>query len=476
MIDKPRHHCAVFGVAGPANAAELAYFGLFSMQHRGQESAGIATGNGKSLGCFRGMGLVGDVFKPGLLEELGGPLAIGHVRYSTSGSTRVQNAQPLLVEFKSGQIAVGLNGNLVNAPLLRSEYESRGSIFQTTTDTEVLVHMMAHEDTGDKLDALAKCLGRLQGAYCFTILFEDKVIGARDPFGVRPLSLGRLADGNYCVASESCAFDLLDARYVRDVEPGEMVILTPGNCESRRFVSEQSCNPKRCIFEHVYFARPDSVLFGETVHRVRQRMGGQLAKEHAVAADMVVPIPDSGISAAMGYAQESGIPLEQGFVRNHYIGRTFIQPGDATRKLNVKLKLNVIREVVAGKRLVVVDDSIVRGNTTAGKIENLREAGATEIHMRVSCPPLRHPCHYGVDFPTHTELLAHERDLDQIRRKLNVDSIGYLSLEGMLAATRHAADTWCHACWSGEYPIPVDYQLSKFAMERFQLRMFEQWR
>ena len=474
-MDKPRHHCAVFGVAGPANAAELAYFGLFSMQHRGQESAGIATSNGATLGCFRGMGLVGDVFRPPLLAELGGPLAIGHVRYSTSGSTRMQNAQPLLVEYKSGQVALGLNGNLVNAPLLRSEYESRGSIFQTTTDTEILVHMMAHEDAGDKLEALARCLPHLQGAYCFTVLFEDMVIGVRDPFGIRPLSLGRLAGGDYCVASESCAFDLLDAGYVRDVEPGEMVILTPGACESRRFVSAAACSPKRCIFEHVYFARPDSVIFEETVHRVRQRMGRRLAREHPVAADIVVPIPDSGISAAMGYAEQSGIPLEQGFIRNHYVGRTFIQPADATRTLGVKMKLNVIGEVVAGKRLVVVDDSIVRGNTTRGKIENLRAAGATEIHMRVSCPPLRHPCHYGVDFPTYTELLAHERDLEQIRRKLEVDSIGYLSLEGMLASAKHPAETWCHACWSGEYAVPVDYQVSKFAMERYQLRMFEPW-
>ncbi len=475
VFSEKKEECGLFGIFGDADAVQKTYYGLHSLQHRGQEAAGIASSDGEFVQCYKNMGNVSRVFRTGsgILEKLANSMAIGHVRYSTTGSSNVENSQPLLAEYSRGQVAVAHNGNLINAGLLRDEYEAYGSIFKCTSDTEVIVHLMAKPTHQNKPDPLGHVLNHLQGAYSLLFLFADHIVAARDPYGIKPLSIGRTEEGAYVVASETCAFDAIGAEYVRDVEPGEIVRLDAKGLHSRFFVRRGDITPAHCIFEAVYFSKQNSRIFGENVHELRKKFGRQLAREYAVEADVVIPVPDSGTSAAVGYAEESGIPFDMGFVRSHYIGRTFISPEQKMREVAVRLKLAVIKEVVAGKRVVVVDDSIVRGTTTRGKIRALREAGATEIHMRVSCPPIRYPCYYGIDFPTKEELLANDRDLDEIAKFLEVDSVGYLSLEGMLSCAGLPDDHYCTACWSGKYRIPIDIALNKFTMEHYQMTMFE---
>jgi len=471
-----KESCGLFGIFGDAEAVEKTYFGLHSLQHRGQESAGIATSDGESIQCYTGMGNVSRVFRSGsnTLEQLRNPIAIGHVRYSTTGSSKSVNSQPLLAEYSRGQVAVAHNGNLTNAAFLRDEFEAYGSIFKSTSDTEIIVHLLAKPTHISKPDALVHVLNHLQGAYCLLFLFSDAIEAARDPYGFRPLCIGQTESGSYVVASESCAFDAIGVKFVREVEPGEIVRLDKSGLSSRFFVKPGTVTPAHCIFEHIYFAKQNSRIFGENVHEFRKKLGRQLAAEQPADADVVIPVPDSGTSSAIGYAEQSRIPFDMGMVRSHYIGRTFISPEQKLRELQVKLKLAMVKEVVDGKRVVVVDDSIVRGTTTRGKIRSLREAGAKEIHMRVSCPPLRFPCFYGVDFPTKEELLANNRNLEQIKDFLGVDSIGYMSLEGMLSCAALPGDHYCTACWTGEYPVEPDAAANKFSLERYQLRMFDE--
>jgi len=470
-----KHHCGLFGIYGDPEAVEKTYLALYSQQHRGQESAGICTSDGTDIVRYVGMGLVTDVFDRRTLEELRNPIAIGHVRYSTTGSGCDANIQPLLVTYSRGQMAVAHNGNLVNAKLLRESYEDAGAIFQTTSDTEVIVHLMAKPDHIRREDTMGHVLRHLQGAYSLVFLFPDSIVAARDPYGVRPLCLGKTPAGAPVVASETCAFDIIDAEYVRDIEPGEIVTLDRRGISSRPFVDPRECRPSHCIFEHVYFADPASSVFGENVHLVRLAMGRQLAKEAPADADLVIPVPNCARCAAMGYGEQSGIPRGRGFTTSHYIGRSFIMPSQGQRNLAVKMKLNVIKEVVRGKRLVVIEDSIVRGTTTRGKMGALRQAGAKEIHVRVASPPIRHPCFYGIDFPDANELVANQcgGSVEAIRQYLEVDSLQYLSLEGMLSCVKSAPDHYCTACFSGKYPIAIDEPVSKFALERHQLRMFE---
>jgi len=475
-LDKPRENCGLFGIFGDPEAVQKTYFGLFSLQHRGQESAGIASTDGEVINCYTGMGNVSRVFRSGsrMLEKLANPVSIGHVRYSTTGSSQVVNSQPFLSEFSMGQVAVAHNGNLINAQRLRDEYEAYGSIFKSTSDTEIIIHLLAKPTHVSNPDPLAHVLNHLQGAYCLLFLFSDRIEAARDPHGIRPLCVGQIDNGAYVVASEDCALDAIGARFIREVEPGEIVTLNKDGLSSRFFMEPGTVTPAHCIFEHVYFAKQNSNIFGESVHEFRKKLGAKLAHEHPVNADLVMPVPDSGTSAALGYAHESGLPFEMGMVRSHYVGRTFISPSQELRELQVRLKLAVINEVVNGKRIVVVDDSIVRGTTTRGKIQTLRQAGAKEIHMRVSCPPIRFPCFYGIDFPTKEELLANNRNMEEIKEFLGVDSIGYLSLEGLLSCPVLPSDHYCTACWSGKYKIPVDIAVTKYALERYQMNLFEE--
>ena len=475
MTDK-KEECGLFGVYGDPQAVHKAYFALHSLQHRGQESAGIASSDGEYIHCYAGMGQVSRVFRSGrgILERLDNSIAIGHVRYSTSGSTNPTNSQPFLSEFSRGQVAVAHNGNLINASLLRDEYEAYGHIFKSTSDTEIIVHLMAKPTHVSKPDPLGHVLNHLQGAFSLLFMFPDRIEAARDPYGIRPLCIGRTPEGAYCVASETCALDAIEADYIRDVEPGEIVTFDHRGLTSRYFVKPGTVTPAHCIFEHVYFAKQSSVIFGDNVHEVRKRCGAQLAREHPIEADVVIPVPDSGTSAAIGYSTQSGLPFDMGFVRSHYIGRTFIAPSQMMRDLGVKLKLTVVKNAVRGKRVVVVDDSVVRGTTTRGKIRSLRMAGAKEVHMRVACPPVKHPCFYGVDFPTYGELLANQKKtMEQIREFLEVDSIGYLSLDGLLKSASLPPDHYCAACWSGQYRIPVSTVVNKFTMERHQMQLFD---
>jgi amidophosphoribosyltransferase len=441
----------------------LTYYGLFALQHRGQESAGIVSAKGSEspFSLHKDMGLVAQVFSPKALETLEGTRAIGHVRYSTTGSSTAKNAQPFVVDTCRGQIAIAHNGNLVNAAQLREELEAKGSIFQTTVDSEIILHLLAQPSgTGGALAALR----RIEGAFSIVILGEREIIGFRDPNGFRPLCLGK-KDGSYVLASESCAFDLIQAQYIRELQPGEVVIID--NSGIRSEFPFRRARSSLCIFEYVYFARPDSNLDGgNNVSKVRMEMGRQLAREHPAEADLVVPVPDSGIYAALGFSEELGIPYNPAFVRNHYIGRTFIQPTQRIRDFNVRVKLNLVGEAVKGKRVVVVDDSIVRGTTARSRVVNLREAGAKEVHMRISCPPHKHACFYGIDFPDPEKLLANQCTLEEIRNYLGADSIGYLSQEGMTTATGRPADGFCTACFSGDYPVPYDSSFDKLIMEK----------
>ncbi len=482
MTSEKKEYCGLFGIYGDAEAVQKTYFGLHSLQHRGQESAGIASSDAKILHCYTGMGTVRRVFRAGrdVFKRLPGRAAIGHVRYSTTGASRAVNCQPLLAEYSQGQVAMAHNGNLINAAMLRAEYEAYGSIFKSTADTEIIAHLLAKPTHVRHPDPLGHVLNHLQGAYSLLFLFADHIEAARDPFGIRPLCIGQIqteAGGQptaYVVASETCALDAVGAEFIREIEPGEIVRLDENGVSSRFFVTPGTVTPAHCIFEHIYFAKQNSTFFGENVHEYRKKVGRQLAFEYPADADVVIPVPDSGTSAAIGYAEQSGIPFDMGLVRSHYVGRTFISPDQKLRELEVKLKLAVVNEVVAGKRIVVVDDSIVRGTTTRGKIRALRLAGAKEIHMRISCPPIRFPCFYGVDFPTKEELLANNRDLEQIKEFLEVDSIGYISLEGMLSCAALPPDHYCTACWSGRYPIPVDVAVNKFTMERYQKNTFDE--
>jgi len=474
-MPEKREECGLFAIYGDADAVQKTYFGLYSLQHRGQEAAGIASSDGQEISCFASMGQVSRVFRSGrgMLEKLANPIAIGHVRYSTTGSSSRTNVQPLLGEYSRGQVAVAHNGNLINASLLRDEYEAYGHIFKSTSDTEIIIHLLAKPTHVTKPDPLGHILNHLQGAYSLVFLFADRIEAARDPYGIRPLCIGRTGDGNYCIASETCAFDTIEAEYIRQVEPGEIVTLDKDGLHSRFFVAPGTVTPGHCTFEHVYFAKQNSYVFGENVHSVRKRCGEQLAKEYPVEADVVIPVPDSGTSAAVGYAKQSGIPFDMGFVRSHYVGRTFLSPSQDLRDLGVKLKLAVVKEVVKGRRVVVVDDSIVRGTTTKGKISALKQAGAKQIHMRVACPPVANPCFYGVDFPTKEELLANNRTMDEIRDFLGVDSIGYLSIDGLLSCLSSPPEHYCTACWTGQYKIPVSKVVNKFSMERHQTQLFD---
>jgi len=475
-----KENCGLFGIYGDRQAVEKTYLGLFSLQHRGQESAGIAAANGQAICCYTDMGPVRRVFRrgSGVLEELSGNgsncAAIGHVRYSTTGSSRASNSQPLLIEYSRGQVALAHNGNLINAALLRDEYEAYGSLFRATSDTEVIAHVLAKPSHASHPDGVGHVLNHLQGAYSLLFLFADRIEAARDPYGIRPLCIGQTEEGSYLVASETCAFDALGARFIREVEPGQIIRLDKDGLSSRYFAGPGSVTPAHCIFEHIYFAKQNSTIFGENVHEFRKKLGRRLAIECPADADLVIPVPDSGTSAGVGYAEQSKLPFDMGMVRSHYVGRTFIIPGQKSRELAVAMKLAVVKEAVVGKRVVVVDDSVVRGTTTRGKMRTLRLAGAKQIHLRVSCPPIRYPCFYGVDFPTKEELLANNRDLEQIREFLEVDSVGYMSLEGLLSCAKMPADHYCTACWGGTYRIPVDIAVNKFAMERYQMRLFDE--
>jgi amidophosphoribosyltransferase len=459
--------CGVVGIYGNPEASNLAYLGLYALQHRGQESAGIVATDGEHLRRVREMGHVNDIFSADRLAHLPGHAAIGHVRYSTAGDSSEKNAQPIAVEYGGGSVAVGHNGNLVNAVELRHRLESEGSIFSTTSDTEVIVHLIAKSKEHALPERVADALSQVRGAYSLVFLSERVLMAVRDPMGFRPLVLGRIVKPGgvtWVVSSETCAFELIGAEFVRDVEPGEMVIIDQDGPRSLRPFGEQTSS--RCIFEWVYFARPDSTLDGRSVYRARERMGRRLAVEHPVPADVVIPVPDSGVAAAIGYARESGIPYDQGLMRSHYMGRTFIEPSQQIRHFGVKLKLSPVREVLSGKRVVVVDDSIVRGTTSRKIVGMIRSAGATEVHMRISSPPTVGPCRYGIDTPTREELIASHHTVTQIRDFVGADSVGYLSLPGLytsvegtgknngVASTADATGKgFCDACFSGNYPI-----------------------
>jgi amidophosphoribosyltransferase len=461
--------CGVFAVYGHGEAANIAYLGLHALQHRGQESAGIVTSDGEQLFAHRAMGLVHDAFRQEHLAKLPGRIAIGHVRYSTAGGSHIRNAQPFAVDYARGSLAVCHNGNLTNADELRAELEQRGSIFQSTSDTEVLVHLVAISTQVAIEDRIAEALARVKGAYSLLFLTEDSIVAVRDPRGIRPMCLGILPGPGgkdaYVVASEPTAFDLIGAEFVRDVEPGEMLVV---DASGIRTVSlDERAAPQMCIFEYVYFARPDSRLGGRSVYDVRKALGATLAREHPVDADVVIPVPDSGVPAAIGYSSDRRIPFEMGLIRSHYVGRTFIEPQQSIRHFGVRLKLNPVETILRGRRVVVIDDSIVRGTTSRKIVKMVRDAGAREVHLRISSPPTQWPCYYGIDTPTRRELIASSHSIDEIARYITADTLGYLSLDGMLRAVsggegREAG--YCHACFSGQYAIPFTPPLAKRQM------------
>jgi amidophosphoribosyltransferase len=443
MQEYPKHYCGVFGIYGHPNAAELTYYGLYALQHRGQESAGIVASDGRQFRTHKGMGLVSQIFNGNVLPNLVGTIAIGHTRYSTTGSSHLRNAQPLTVDCAKGQIAIAHNGNLTNAGQLREELEARGSIFQTTVDSEIILHLMAQPTLDGHENNLIQTVHRIEGAYSLVIMTEQELIGIRDPHGFRPLCIGKVADA-WVLASETCALDLIHAKFVRDVEPGEIVIINKNGLKS---IQAFPLHERRafCIFEYVYFARPDSTISNRSVYKVRVDMGRELAREKPIEADIVVPVPDSGNCAALGYSLETGIPYEMAFIRNHYVGRSFLQPSQLIRDFNVRVKLNLIPELVKGKRVIIVDDSIVRGTTCKARVNNLKEAGAREVHVMVSCPPHMNPCVYGIDFPDRNKLMAANYSLNDIRKYLSADSLHYLSLDGMVKATGLRKDSFCLA-------------------------------
>ncbi|HVB57390.1 MAG TPA: amidophosphoribosyltransferase [Candidatus Acidoferrales bacterium] len=445
-------HCGVFGVFGHPEAAKLTYLGLYALQHRGQESAGIASSDGADLHFHKSLGHVQEIFTPEVIARLPGSSAIGHTRYSTAGDTTVINAQPVVIDCNKGKIALGHNGNLTNAIEVRRRLEHRGSIFQTTSDTEVIVHLVARSTARNLVGALADALNQVEGAYSLLLLTRDEMYAIRDPRGFRPLVLGRI-DGAWVAGSETCAFDLIDAEYVREVEPGEMVRISRSGIESIHFAPEKQ--HQYCIFEHVYFSRPDSLVFGRPVNQSRERLGRLLAQEHPVDADIVTPVPDSGVPAAVGYAEESGIPFRMALIRNHYVGRTFIEPEQSIRDFGVKLKLNPVRRLLEGKRVVLVDDSLVRGTTSRKIVRLVREAGASEVHVRISCPSTISPCYYGIDTPRRDELIASQHSVEEIRQFLSADSLGYLSLDSLRTAVEDSEGKFCTSCYTGSYPTEL---------------------
>jgi len=464
MVDRPREACGLFGVYGWQPAAPFVFTGLFALQHRGQEGAGIVVSDGEQVRFFKGLGLVDEVFANRPWDALPGHIAIGHVRYSTTGSTRLQNVQPLVVECGDGIWAVAHNGNLVNAGKLRRMYQEAGAIFQTSTDSEVLVHLLADPMYRRRPGRVARALAELAGAFSFLIMTRSCLMAARDRFGFRPLSIGRRGDA-WVFASETCALKQVEAMHVRDIQPGELVVVDEQGLHSTTF-ADSGERLAQCVFELVYFARPDSTVFGRNVHLVRMQYGQTLAKEHPVDADLVSPVPDSGNSAALGYSRGSGLPLDYAFIRNHYVGRTFIMPEKDARAVGVDLKLAVLPDVVKGKRVVIVDDSIVRGTTSRRRIATLREAGAREVHVRVACPPLMYPCFYGIDFPTREDLIAGTNSVEEIRKFIGADTLAYLSLEGLLAPLDRPCN-FCTACFTGRYPEAVEGVQSKFELESY---------
>ncbi|HEV7503190.1 MAG TPA: amidophosphoribosyltransferase [Vicinamibacteria bacterium] len=466
--DHFRDHCGLFGIHGHPEAARLTYLGLYALQHRGQESAGIVSSDGTTLRLQKAMGLVNDVFNDARLDALVGDRAMGHVRYSTAGDTVAANAQPILIDCHRGPIALGHNGNIVNASILRHELEAAGSIFQSTSDTEVVLHLYARSHREKLEDAISASLSKVMGAFSLLFLTPDALVAARDPWGFRPLVIGRL-EGATIVASETCALDLIDAEYVRDVEPGELIVVDRDGLRSFHPFPPEPI--RQCVFEHIYFARPDSQVFGHNVLGTRQRLGRQLAREAPADADIVVPVPDSGMGAALGFSEESGLPFQWGLIRNHYVGRTFIEPKQSIRSFGVKIKLNPVRSVLEGKRVVLIDDSIVRGTTSRKIVGMVREAGAREVHLRISSPPTMGPCYYGIDTPSKAELIASTHSVEDIRESIAADSLAYLSHEGLLAAVGDpAGQRHCTACFSGRYPVAVSQA------EDWQLRLFEKVR
>lgn len=451
-LDKLREECGIFGIFGDAEASTLTQLGLFALQHRGQEACGIVSCDNGELIQHREIGLVADVLNENVLPKLKGSSAIGHTRYSTAGKNTLDEVQPFSVTCQHGQIAVCHNGNLPFAEARRRELERDGAIFSSTSDTETILHGIARTAAKDAVEAITKVLKETEGAFSLLFLTPEAMIAVRDPRGFRPLVLGRYKDA-WCVASETCAFDLMDAEYIREVEPGEMIIVDAGGMRSSMPFDKKPVSA--CTFEHVYFSRPDSIIYGRSVNESRHKMGKRLAEEHPVDADLVVPVPDSGVAAAIGYARWSGINFRQAIIRNHYVGRTFIEPSQSIRSFGVRLKLNPIKDLIRGNRIILVDDSIVRGTTSKKIVEMIRNAGATEVHMRISCPPTAHSCYYGVDTPHRQDLIASRMTIEEIREYIGADSLGYLSLEGMLDAIGLATSTTCAACWSGKYPTLI---------------------
>ncbi|PKK82195.1 MAG: amidophosphoribosyltransferase [candidate division Zixibacteria bacterium HGW-Zixibacteria-1] len=458
-------NCGVFGIIGTLRAAELTFFGLYSLQHRGQESAGIVTAGNGSVNIYKGMGEVNEVFSEKKhLARLKGKIAVGHTRYSTTGASSLTNIQPLLITNRSQKLAVAHNGNLTNSFLLRQKLEKAGSIFQTTSDTELFLHLAALSKKRTWLSRICEGLTKVEGAYSLLFLTENSLIAARDPLGFRPLALGRY-NGSYIIASETCAFDIIGATYIRDIDPGEVLEITlDGQMESRHPL--KSRNHTFCIFEYIYFSRPDSIVFGENVDKIRRRLGRQLAREHPADADIVIAVPDSATTATIGYSEQSGIKYEIGLIRNHYVGRTFIDPEQKIRDLDVKVKFNPVRGVLSGKRVVVVDDSIVRGTTSKKLVKLIRSAGAREIHLRISSPPIISPCFFGIDMPTREELIASSKSVREIEKYLEVDSLGYLSIPGMLGMPSLPDNSFCVSCFSGKYPLRIEKNQNKLRLEK----------
>lgn len=448
---RPEEECGIFGIFNHPEAANLTYLGLYALQHRGQESCGIVSSDGMYLHSHKSMGLVADVFgNEEVIRTLPGSAAIGHVRYSTTGSSILKNVQPIMVDYSRGSIAVAHNGNIVNAQLIKDELEAWGSIFQTTMDTEIIVHLLAISKASSLLDRITEALSRVEGASCLLFLTETQMVAVRDPNGFRPLCLGKRGDA-YVVASESCALDLIEAKFIREIEPGEVVVINKDGLSSH--FPFKKVKPTPCIFEFIYFARPDSYIFGKNVYMVRKELGRQLARENKIDADIVIPVPDSGVPAALGYAQESGIRFEFGLMRNHYVGRTFIEPQQSIRHFGVKIKLNPVRDIIEGKRVIVIDDSIVRGTTSRKIVKMIRSAGAAEVHTLISAPPTDYPCYYGIDTPTRKELISSSHTIDEIRKYITADSLGYLTQEGMMKAVGANGNDFCRACFSGDYPV-----------------------
>jgi len=463
ISNRPKDECGVCGIIGHTDAARLTYFGLYALQHRGQESAGIVSSDGSKIYEHKAMGLVPEVFTEANLNALTGEMALGHVRYSTTGASNSVNAQPFTATHRGKSVSVAHNGNLTNTRELKDDLETNGAIFQSTMDSEVVLHLLAHSACDNTFEnSVVRAFQKIKGAYSLILMTKNKMIAVRDPNGFRPLCLGKLNNGGYIVASETCALDLVEAQYIRDIEPGEILVIDKNGLRTIQKGSTKSCS--FCIFEHIYFARPDSDIFGLNVYKSRKRMGAILARETNIDADFIMPFPDSGNYAAIGYSQESGIPLEMGVIRNHYVGRTFIQPTQSMRDFAVRVKLNPVRSLLEGKKVIIMEDSIIRGTTGRSRVRALRKVGVKEVHMVISCPPHRYPCFYGIDFPSGGQLIASDKEVDEIRDSLGLDSLHYLSTEGLIEATGMPKECFCLACFNNEYPVPPDRNFHKLAL------------